>query len=77
MRWRSYGNGRDTGVSAYAVLPGAIALRFRDGRVYLYDADRPGRGHVACLLRLARRGTGLTTYVNRHVRNHYAGVIVT
>ena len=71
--WQNYGTGRDTGVEAYALLPDAIALKFCYGRVYLYDATRPGRIHVERMQALAQRGSGLTTYVNRFVRDCYAG----
>ena len=73
--WRTYGAGRDTGVRAYALLPDAVALQFSDGRVYLYDAVVPGRQHVERMAELALRGSGLTTYVNRWVRDRYAGRI--
>ncbi|WP_419803896.1 hypothetical protein [Terriglobus sp.] len=73
VAWQKYGAGRDTGVRAYALLPEAIALKFSDGSVYLYDAVAPGRVHVRAMQRLAERGSGLTTYVNQFVRERYAG----
>lgn len=72
ITWHSYGRRRNTGVHAYALLPNAIALRFSDGRVYLYDAHTPGRSQVETMQRLAQTGRGLTTYVNRYVRERYA-----
>lgn len=72
IAWQSYGGKRDTGVRAFAELPDAIALQFSDGRVYVYDGDTPGRLHVRAMQRLARAGKGLTTYVNRFVRERYA-----
>ena len=72
IAWESYGKQRDTGVRAFALLPEAIALRFSDGRVYLYDGGTPGRVHVREMQRLARAGAGLTTYVNKFVRERYA-----
>ena len=73
IAWRTYGGTRDTGVRAFALLPEAIALRFSDGRVYLYDGAVPGRLHVERMQHLAQQGSGLTTYVNRFVRERYAG----
>ncbi len=75
IAWQNYGAGRETGVRAFALLPEAIALQFSDGRAYLYDAANPGRKEVAQMTELARRGSGLTTYVNRSVRERYAGRI--
>jgi hypothetical protein len=62
----------DSGVSAYALGPDFIDVEFRhDGR-YRYDHRRPGRAHVQAMKRLAVRGQGLATYINRHVRDNYA-----
>jgi hypothetical protein len=73
IAWQQYGAGRDTGVRAFALLPDAIALRFSDGRVYLYDAASPGRAEIERMRTLAQSGRGLTTYVNQFVRERYAG----
>jgi len=62
----------DAGVVAYEIRPGAIVLRFRDGRTYLYDQTAPGGDHVAAMQQRAQAGRGLTTYVNQHVRENYA-----
>nr|WP_024892095.1 hypothetical protein [Luteimonas huabeiensis] len=60
-----------SGVSAYALLPDALLVRFADGGLYLYDAERPGARHVARMRRLAAEGEGLATYISRHVGTNY------
>jgi hypothetical protein len=62
----------DSGVTAYEIRAGAIVLRFKDGGTYLYDESAPGRLHVEAMQQRARAGRGLATYVNQHVRDHYA-----
>lgn len=62
----------DTGIRSYALVPGGILLTFTDGRRYRYDATRPGARDVRNMVRLARKGIGLTTYINRYVRERYA-----
>ncbi|HSI47691.1 MAG TPA: hypothetical protein VLA61_05455 [Ideonella sp.] len=62
----------DSGIAAYATGPGWIALEFKHGGCYRYDANAPGARHVAEMTRLARAGDGLNTYLNQHVREHYA-----
>jgi hypothetical protein len=62
----------DSGVVAYLAGPGSITVRFRDGCVYLYDDSNPGARHVAEMQRLATRGQGLNTYINKFVRGRYA-----
>lgn len=66
-----YGNGT-TGVVAYELGPGWIRCAFVDGSMYVYDGTRPGPTPVREMQRLARAGAGLTTYINRHVRDSYA-----
>jgi hypothetical protein len=63
----------NAGVLNYEVAGRAIILEFADHRFrYVYNELAPGAAHVAAMIRLARRGKGLTTYVNQHVREHYA-----
>ncbi len=63
---------RDSGVSAYALGPNFILVEFRHAGRYRYDHAHPGRTHVQAMKRLAGRGRGLATYINRHVRDNYA-----
>ena len=60
------------GISFYQSSEKSITLRFIDGSTYLYTHRKPGRSHVEAMKRLALEGKGLTTYVNQHVRDHYA-----
>ena len=61
-----------SGVRAYALLPGSILLRFADDRyIYLYDDVEPGAADVEAMHERAEAGSGLATYVNQHVRNRY------
>jgi hypothetical protein len=64
--------GQAQGVTAYDSGPDFIRIEFVDGSLYRYDASRPGWAHVAKMKMLAERGEGLTTYINRHVRDNYA-----
>lgn len=61
-----------SGVVAYEVRPTSIAVRFVDGSVYLYDAERPGARQVDEMKRLARAGQGLSSYISRCVQGNYA-----
>ncbi len=64
--------GKKAGVSHFCIKADSIVLRFEDGSTYLYDYDRPGREQVEAMKKLARAGQGLTTYLNRNVRERYA-----
>lgn len=72
----SYENSnRDTGVTAYQPGTGNIAIQFRDGSVYLYTDDSAGKTAINAMKRLAKKGSGLTTYINQHVKDRYAAKV--
>ena len=72
---KRYAGGDTSGVAAYAWGPGWIDLRFHHGGAYRYNHKRPGAVHVLEMQRLADRGEGLNTYVNRYVRGDYARLL--
>lgn len=61
-----------SGVAAYEIDGPTIIITFKDGGRYLYDPTAPGTEHVKAMRALARAGEGLATYINKHVREHYA-----
>ena len=75
-RFRRYGNKRGhSAVTEYAALAKAIAVKFADGAIYLYDMDCPGPQHVERMKELARAGEGLYSYINRRIGRRYASQI--
>jgi hypothetical protein len=56
----------DSGVEAYALGDGCIAVRFKSGVTYWYTDASAGEDHVAEMSRLALRGRGLSTYISTH-----------
>jgi hypothetical protein len=56
----------DSGVEAYALGDGCIAVRFRSGVIYWYTEASVGPDHVAEMTRLACYGKGLSTYISTH-----------
>jgi hypothetical protein len=63
--------GSKSGVVAFEVLETGIILQFRDGGRYLYTHNKPGEPEVEEMKRLAAKGRGLATYVNKNVRDLY------
>lgn len=61
-----------SGVHAYQLLDDAIAVRFANGAVYIYDEATTGKDAVLQLRRLAVAGRGLATYISQHVQDRYA-----
>jgi hypothetical protein len=64
--------GTDSGILSYEFNEDGIILKFRDGKKYLYNAEKPGKNHIEKMRALASAGSGLATYVNQHVRGNYA-----
>ena len=72
-RFRRYRNKRGhSAVTEYAALAKAIAVKFADGAVYLYDMDCPGPQHVERMKELARAGEGLYAYISHRVGRRYS-----
>jgi len=66
----------NAGVSAYKIGDNFIIVEFEDGSRYLYDYMSAGKEHIEQMKILAITGQGLTTYINQHVRQHYAEKLI-
>ncbi len=62
----------NSGVSAYEIGDDYIIVEFQDGSTYLYDYKNTGKANIEQMKILALTSEGLTTYINQHVREHYA-----
>jgi len=69
-RYKNHGG--ESGIVAYDIDAGQIIVEFRDGKRYLYTEDSAGAANVAEMQALARAGHGLASFINQHVRDHYA-----
>ena len=63
---------RFSGIRSYGIGPDFIKIVFKDGSIYLYTFESAGVKHVANMIDLAISGKGLTTYINKFVRDSYA-----
>lgn len=61
----------NTGVIAYETGKDSISIKFRDGSVYVYTNQSAGKAAITEMKLLAKKGEGLTTYINQHVKDHY------
>jgi hypothetical protein len=66
-----YGKG-NSGVTAVAVRDEFIIVRFKHSLrdTYVYDRERPGSEHIERMKWIVRKGSGLTTYINKHVHDY-------
>lgn len=60
-----------SGVVAYEIGSDFIRVQFKDGSVYLYIYENPGKFDVEKMKELARQGSGLNSYINKQVKNNY------
>ncbi len=64
--------GGNSGIKAYEMLPDAIKIEFSDGNVYLYNHTHTGLREIKIMKALAKKGIGLTTFINQQVRGNFA-----
>ena len=62
----------NSGVTAYETGADYIKIRFVDGSVYLYNYDSAGKHNIDQMKKLAKKGNGLTTFINTTVKYDYA-----
>jgi len=62
----------EAGVRKFEFDSSSITIEFTDGSAYVYNSRKPGYQHVRNMQILAKKGYGLTTYINKYVRENYA-----
>jgi hypothetical protein len=69
---RQYGGHiRKHGVRGFEIQPDAIDVEFTSGWVYHFTYQKPGQPRVERMKQLAESGHGLSTFINKHVRNRF------
>ena len=63
---------RNSGIDSYELKPDSIIIKFKTGEEYLYNHHKPGKGKVETMKELAEQGSGLTTFINKNIRDDYA-----
>jgi hypothetical protein len=62
----------NSGVSAYETGDDHIIIQFvRNSKPYTYSYDKAGKKHVENMKKLAKKGSGLSTYISQHVHDLY------
>lgn len=69
---QQYGKGAASGVVAYEIAVDSITIEFKSGSVYLYDYANTGKTNVETMKQLATKGSGLSTFISKHVNHDYA-----
>jgi hypothetical protein len=66
------GHPRKHGVLAFEIQPDAIDVEFTSGWIYHFSYQKTGETRVERMKALAESGHGLSTFINKHVRNRFA-----
>jgi hypothetical protein len=65
------GNRKKPGVRAYEIGPDSIDVEFSSGWIYHFSYQKPGPERVERMKKLAESGHGLSTFINKHVKNRF------
>jgi len=69
---RQYGDHtRKHGVRSFEIQEDAIDVEFTSGWIYHFTYQKPGQPRVERMKQLAESGHGLSTFINKHVRNRF------
>jgi len=69
---RQYGGHiRKHGVRGFEIQEDAIDVEFTSGWIYHFSYEKPGAPRVERMKQLAEAGHGLSTFINKHVRNRF------
>ena len=63
--------GGDSGVRFYEIGEDFIRVKFSDGSIYEYTEDSCGKYNLNEMIRLAKKGEGLNSFINRVVKYKY------
>lgn len=61
----------DSGVLQFSLMPDGIVVEFQDGQKYYYSNGSAGVSNVSEMKRLAVKGSGLNSFINKYVRKKY------
>ena len=64
--------GGNSSIHSFEIEHDSIIVQFDTGSKYLYNDLKPGAIHVQRMKALAKQGKGLSSYINKYVRNNYA-----
>lgn len=68
---RQYGGNKKRGVRGFEIGPDSIDIEFHTGWIYRFSYQRPGQPRVEKMKQLAESGQGLTTFINKFVKNRF------
>jgi hypothetical protein len=68
---RYINRGGQSGVVAYEIRPNEIIIKFTSGTCYTYTLASVGKANLEKIKQLARKGQGLSTFINKHLHDRF------
>jgi hypothetical protein len=59
-------------VKAFEIGDDYIVIEYKDGRIYLYNDEFPGKEPLRIMKNKAKKGDKLGSYINSEIKNNYA-----
>ena len=56
---------------AYQIVVDGIIIEWKNGGKYLYNSIAPGKDKVDEMIKLAKAGKGLSTYISKVVKKNF------
>jgi hypothetical protein len=66
-----YRTTKRSGVQGFEIGPDSIDVEFSSGWIYRFSYLKPGAQRVEHMKQLAESGHGLSTFINKHVKNRF------
>ena len=62
----------NSGVAAYEVAKDSVTIGFTTSAVYIYSNQSAGSGNIRQMKSLALAGKGLSTFIDKHVKERFS-----
>lgn len=62
----------DSGIEAYEILIDGIKIKFDSSCIYTYTNYSAGVNNIENMKALAKKGSGLNSYINKNVKHKYS-----
>lgn len=72
MHWKKYQDSKKSGIAAYTYSSDRISIKFRSGSIYEYTYSSAGKRNIEKMKKLADKGSGLNSFINKKVRHKYS-----
>lgn len=66
----------NSNIKAFEYGPNFIIIKYNDGVEFLYDHQKPGLDKVTKMIELAKKGQGLSDYLENSIKKNFAKIML-